>query len=207
MNLPAALRPACLPMMLALAALAGCASPAPTQFYTLLPPASATAPPAQDPAFQIEVLPVSVPAQVDVPQIVVREGSGRLVPVETRRWIAPLEAELHDALASALTQRLGVREVGRVTADERLPLYRVQLGLKRFDSVLGDAATIEASWSLRSARDGRRVASCDSRIREPVGAGYEALAAGHQRAVQKLADEIAHALLALQAGKAVEACS
>lgn len=191
---------------LATLGLAACAS-APTQFYTLLPPApAATIRAAQDPAFQITVGPVAVPAQVDVPTLVLRSGDGALTPVQTRRWIAPLDAEIRGALIAALSQRLGVAEVSNVAADPRLPTYRVQLGVQRFESTLGEAALIEAAWTVRASSDARRSATCSSRIRVPVSAGYEALARGHQQAVEQLAGEISRALLAVQAGRAASAC-
>ncbi|GAC1629127.1 MAG: hypothetical protein NVS9B10_19900 [Nevskia sp.] len=197
---------------LALAGLAaalglGACAGAPTHFYTLLPPSAADTRPAQDPAFQIAVDAVEVPAQVDVPQIVVREGNGRLVPVQTRRWIAPLGSEVRAALVAALTKKLGVADVGGVAADARLPLYRVQLSLRRFDSALGAAAQIEAVWTVHSTRDAKLTATCDSRLAVPVAPGYEALAEGHQRALIQLADAIAQALLALQAGHVTSACA
>lgn len=191
---------------LATLGLAACAS-APTQFYTLLPPAPvASASAAQDPAFQIMVGPVAVPAQVDVPTLVVRGADGALTPVQTRRWIAPLDAEIRGALIAALTQRLGVAEVSAIAADPRLPTYRVQLGVQRFESALGEAALVDAAWTVRASSDTRRSATCSSRIRVPVAAGYEALARGHQQAVEQLAAEIGRALLAVQAGRAASAC-
>jgi uncharacterized lipoprotein YmbA len=139
--------------------------------------------------------------------MVVREDNGRLTPVETRRWIAPLNTEVRAAVIAALTRELGVADVSGVVADEHLPLYRVQLSLRRFDSSLGAAAQIEAVWTVRSTRDAKLAATCDSRIAVPVAAGYEALAEGHQRALVQLADAISQALLALQAGHATSACA
>ena len=188
------------------ALLAAC-SVTPTHFYTLLPLAGSEPRPAQDPAFQIDVLPVDVPAQVDVQTFVVREGNGAVTPVQTRRWIAPLHSEIHDALVAALTQRLAVADVGGITPNPALPLYRVQLSVRRFDSALGASARIEAVWTVSSARDAKASATCESRIGVPVTPGYEALAEGHQRAMAQIADAIAQALLALQSGKAALACA
>lgn len=188
-------------------ALAACAS-APMQFYTLLPPPQpAAATPAQDPAFQIVVEPVAVPAQVDVPTLVVRTADGALTPVQTRRWIAPLDTEIRTALIAALTQRLGVTEISGIAADPRLPTYRVQLGVQRFESVLGEAAQIDAAWTVRASPAAGRSATCSSHLRVPVASGYEALARGHQQAVAQLAAEISRALLAVQAGRAASACA
>lgn len=187
--------------------LAAC-SATPTHYYTLLPPAAAVAEhAAQDPAFQIEVLPVAIPQQVDVPTMVVRAGSGAVTPVETRRWIAPLDSEIRSALIAALTRRLGVADVSGVAPIAALPLYRIRLSVRRFDSALGAAAQIDAVWTVHAAHDPVRTATCESHVRVPVAPGYEALAEGHQRAVIAVADAIAEALLALQSGKSVSACA
>ncbi len=186
---------------LAAACLAGCAS-APISFYTLVPATTAEALPAQDPAFQIEVQTVDVPAQVDVPQMVVRESSGAVTPVATRRWIAPLSSEIRGALVAALTRRLGVPEVSGVAAEGSLPLYRIRLSVRRFDSTLGDAARIEAVWTIAAARDAKRSVTCESRVSVPVAPGYSELAEGHQRVIAQIADGIAQTLPGLNSGRA-----
>jgi len=191
---------------LAALTLAAC-STTPTRFYTLLPPPSpSTASPAQDPAFQIDVQTVAIPAQVDVQMLVVREGNGALTPVETRRWIAPLNAEIRAAIVAELTNKLGVSEISGVAPDEHLPLYRVQVSVRRFDSALGASAQVEAVWTIRASRDAKRSATCSSTVSVPVAPGYEALAEGHQKALIQVADAIAQGLLALQSGKAASAC-
>lgn len=192
----------------AAALLAACSS-TPTRFYTLLPPAPpVTAAANADAAFRIELLPVDVPAQVDVPQFIVRDGAGVLVPVETRRWIAPLPAEIRGALIADLTQRLGVAEVGGVATDASAPRYRIQVSVRRFDSTLGGSAQIDALWSVQAARAGRDEAgaTCESRVGVPVGSGYEALTEGHQKALAQIADAIARAVLAVRSNHAELAC-
>ena len=71
--------------LFAVALLAACAS-APTHYYTLLAPDTATTSPAADPAFQFSVAPIAIPPQVDIPQLLVRQGAGAMQPVESRRW-------------------------------------------------------------------------------------------------------------------------
>ncbi|MGH8506401.1 MAG: PqiC family protein, partial [Stenotrophobium sp.] len=91
-------------LLAATAAMLSACAGAPTQFYTLIPPGPAIQSQATTAAaLQIEVLPVEIPLQVDRPQMVVREGSGRIVPVETRQWIAPLATEIRSALSADLT--------------------------------------------------------------------------------------------------------
>ncbi len=195
---------------LTLTLLAGCQSAAPIRFYTLLPAATSEPVPTQDPAFRIELGAVTIPSQVDTPRIVIRESAGRLTPVEGQRWIAPLADEVRAALSTALSRKLGVPDLG--TAGDGgetggLPLYRVRVTLRRFESELGSRALIDATWTLSSARDPARRASCDSRVESTVTGGYDALAEGHQRALATLAGRIARGLDALHAGPASNVCA
>jgi uncharacterized lipoprotein YmbA len=191
-------------MGLAGAALAAC-SAAPTQFYTLLPPPPA-APAAAAAPYRIDVQGVEVPPQVATQQMVVRTGAGELVPVDTRRWIAPLGDELRDALAAGLSQRLGAHDVHGLAGallpqGQGLPVWRVSLKVQRFESALGASARIDALWSLRRGDDAAAL-TCASSVSESVGPGYEALAEGHQRAVAEIAARIAAAISAAQNGAA-----
>ncbi|CAM5542701.1 PqiC family protein [Rhodanobacter lindaniclasticus] len=94
--------------------LAACAS-APLHYYTLLPgvPASVADPVT---AIPFEVLPVNVPAQVDRPQLVVRQGGQSVALLEGERWIAPLADEVRGALAADLARSLPGRDVGGMAA-------------------------------------------------------------------------------------------
>ena len=179
--------------------LAACGS-APTQFYTLLPPAAA-APAAA--SFQIEVEPVDLPPQVATPDLVVRTGAGEMVPVDTRRWIAPLSDEIRAALSAALTQRLGAHDIyGLPNAAQQsgVATWRISLKVQRFDSALGAYARIDALWTLRRADDNTVAASCASSVSETVQPGYAALVEGHQRALSELAAQIAAGLATAQRG-------
>ncbi|MGS8556499.1 ABC-type transport auxiliary lipoprotein family protein, partial [Salmonella enterica subsp. enterica serovar Soahanina] len=66
---------------------------------------------------------------------------------------------------------------------------RIKLDLRRFDSVPGSYAFIDAAWSVRPLKGGEPVA-CASRISETVGEGYDALVQGHQQAINRLAGQI-----------------
>ncbi|PTU30085.1 PqiC family protein [Stenotrophobium rhamnosiphilum] len=176
--------------LLALSASA-CATPqSVTSYYTLMPDNSAAAT-ATDSSYQIEVMKVDVPMQVDVPQIVVRTGAGELVPVDSRRWIAPLSNELHGALSWNLTRTLGVRDVAGFGRNNSTPIYRVNLRIQRFDSAPGAYARIDALWSVRLSNNDAAPAVCSSSANISVGAGYASLAQGHQKAIAQISEEIA----------------
>ncbi|MDE1962795.1 MAG: membrane integrity-associated transporter subunit PqiC [Xanthomonadaceae bacterium] len=185
----------------AVLALGACAS-APTRYYTLVPPASAA--PVQGgagPAF--ELLPVSIPAQDDQPQLVVREGGQGVALLQGERWIAPLADEIRGALSADLAGALGRPDVSGL-AHAGKPVVRIKVDVRRFDSQPGGYALLEAAWSLRllDGDDATRSLACSSTFRRPVGPGYDALVQGHQQALGQLADQIARAARELAAGPA-----
>lgn len=183
--------------------LAACQSAAPIRYYTLVPPKTAVVAATQDPAWLVVIDPVSIPAQVDTPYMVVREGRNQLVPVEAQRWAAPLADEVRAAIADGLGS---VVAGPGIAADGPLPLYRLRIVLRRFDSVLGRQTLIDAGWTIESSKDATRTATCDSQVAASVGTGFPALADGHQRALADLAARIAIGLDTLHAGKPADVC-
>lgn len=178
--------------------LAACASE-PAHYHTLLAPAAAGDAAGTAARFQFELMPVGIPAQVDQPQLVIRQGAQGVVPLGTERWIAPLADELHGALATGLAQALHAQDATGLPAAGQ-PRLRIKVDLRRFDSVPGGYALIDAAWSLRLLQ-GDATLACTSQIREPVAAGYDALVEGHQRALERLAGQIARAATAVAAGQ------
>jgi len=164
------------------AALVACGSAPPVRYYTLLRPPEAGAPPPQQLA-AVQVLSVQVPAAADYPQLVVRQGAERVELVEAQQWIAPLPQEIRNALVARLSS---------VTPPAGVDGLKLGVDVTRFESVLGSYALLEAQWQLRAGRDEPLV--CASRVSEPVGDGFESLVAGHQRALDRLAADVATAV-------------
>lgn len=182
--------------------LAGCAS-APLHYYTLVAPPDSLVPMAAKPApYPFELLPVSVPAQVDVPQLVVREGGQGMLLLDGQRWIAPLGDEIRGALAADLARALGAPDMSGLPGNGQ-PRLRIKLDVRRFESVPGNHALIDAAWSVRlvGGSGGQDALACSSRISEPVAVGYDALVAGHQQALAALAARIATMARAYEAGQ------
>lgn len=179
--------------------LAGCAS-APMHYYTLTTPGGPAGSNAPAP-YPFELSSVGVPAQVDVPQLVVRTGGQGMQPLDGQRWIAPLGDEIRSALSADLASALGVADMGGLPGNGR-PRLRITLDVRRFESVPGDHALIEAAWSLRlsGGSGGQGALSCTSLVSERVGAGYDALVAGHQQALASLAARIAATARAYESG-------
>lgn len=165
-------------------ALAGCAS-APIAYYTLMPSTTATqAQPPADPV-RIEVLPVALPEMLDRPQMVVRQGEAGVSVLDRVRWASPLSDELRAALSAAWVP----------PADAAgLPLWRVQVEVRRLDAHPGQQVRLEADWTARAVGDTRLRLVCHSRIAQPAPADYPGLAVAHQAAVQQLAQDIDRAV-------------
>lgn len=180
-----------------LVALAGCAS-APVNYYTLIPAGTATRS-AAAPTFSFDLQAVNLPAQVDQPQLVVRQDGAGIALVESERWIAPLADEVRGAVAANLVAQSGEDLSG--LPQNGHALVRIKIDLRRFDSQPGSQALIEAAWSLRRSPGEAPALACSSRLVEPVGAGYDALVQGHQRAIARLTGMIAPAAAALARGE------
>ncbi|MGE7138427.1 PqiC family protein [Luteibacter sp. NPDC031894] len=181
---------------LVVAVLGACAS-APTHFHTLVPPSAPLA--AASAPFVIDVLPVGVPPQVDQPALVLRQGTSGIAVLDGERWASPLGDEIRGALSADLAARLGTHDVHGLPRAKDAKVVRVQLDVRRFDSELGGNATLEASWSVRGVEPA--AANCASRVTEPAGSGYDGLVEAHQRALGKVADQVAAAVRSVAAGQ------
>jgi uncharacterized lipoprotein YmbA len=150
------------------------------------------APAGQGAPFVIEVLPVGVPPQIDQPQMVVRTGESGLAFLENQRWGAPLGDELRSALSAELTRRLGAQDIAGLARPVGIPVLRIKLQVRRFDAWLGQAAQLDADWSMGLADKGeiRRLA-CHGQFDEPALEGFPELVQAQQRAIADLAGRIA----------------
>lgn len=178
---------------LAAAVAVGC-STSPAKFYSLSSTSAADGTPPT--AVAVMVGPVTIPASVDQPEFVVQVAANRVQVDEFNRWVAPLGDAIARAVAGDLVVLLGSPEVASNQLANFVPDYRVTIDVQRFESVPGNAATLEAVWTVRKTvggeiRSGRTVA------REPVqGQSYDALAAAHSQALAQMSTDIAVAIRA-----------
>ena len=179
---------------------AGCSTTAPaTHYHSLVAPPVSTGQAAKAmpaPGVRFEVLQVSVPSQVDVPQMVLRLPDGSLAVLEHERWIAPLSDEIRAVVTLRVEQALLPSSPGAVAVADRV--WRVRLDVQRFDSMLGRAASVQVQWSLHAG--GGTALRCQASYEEPVAAGAAALAAGHRALFERLGDVIGQALKAAASG-------
>ncbi|MBZ5795894.1 PqiC family protein [Burkholderia contaminans] len=178
-------------------ALAACSSP-PARFYTLTS-ADAAAPVRAAPAnppFLIEVPAVDVPEQVAKNQLVVQKNAAQVDVLEQERWASPPADEIRRALSDDLAMRLGTIDVANSAYPPGVPVYRISVNVRRFESWPGNRAAIDAVWSVRAIGT-QSVMTCRTSVAEPVGDGYDALVAGHRRALGELAERIAAGVRAM----------
>jgi uncharacterized protein len=173
----------------------------PSSYYTLVPPAADPAP--VNDGLQLDVLPVDVPPDVDRSEIVVRQDTGHVTPVETRLWIAPLGREIRRAFSDDLTRELGVRDIANLSPAQGVPTYRVKLAVQRFESVLDKHALIEAVSTVREAGGAVPALVCSHRAKADAKRGYEGLAVAHQEALLAIAKQVAADVKSVVAGAPV----
>ena len=183
-----------IPCTLVVLLVTGCSS-TPSHYYTL---SAATAPATASSDLSVVIGPVSVPAEVDRPQLVVSTGPNQVRVDEFNLWAAPLQNNITRVVAQNLVALLGTPHVSlfpqTVSADAD---YRIAIEVQRFDSTPGQSALLDAVWSVRRTKDGRTETGRTT-VRETVQEkDYEALAAAHSRAVARLSQDIADAVQAL----------
>lgn len=202
-------RPAFLASCAVLAAvLAGCGTSPAVHFYTLSSSAAAVsgdaAPAAAAPSSgpsggptigqSVGLGPITLPDVVDRPQFVLRTGPNQVVIADEHRWAEPLKSEIPRVIAENLSQILGVKQVWSYpqTAAETAEV-RVFVNVQRFESTPGDAAMIDASWTVRRG-EGAPITGRSLAKEAANGSGYDSLAAAHSRALATISREIAKAI-------------
>ena len=184
------------PIALAALALAACASSPPSRFYTL---SGAPTPSAPTSSLSIVVGPVTIPAVVDRPEIVVTVADNEVWLDEFNRWASPLAEAIAIAAAEDLGAALSTARATPIVQSAADADYRVSVEVQRFQSAPGSYALLDAVFTVRRTVDGRSTTGRTTARETPADKSYEALAAAHSRAVARLAADIAAATGALAA--------
>jgi uncharacterized lipoprotein YmbA len=124
------------------ALLAACSSSPPAHFYTL----SDTAPQAPPPpgVGWVRIVNVTIPGELDRPELVRRIGPNQLSISGLDRWAAPLDRTIRRALTDDITRRVPAPVPGQQ--------YSVSVDIHDF---YGDGAcnvTLRAAWGLKPSR-------------------------------------------------------
>jgi uncharacterized protein len=173
--------------------LGGCGSTPNSSFYTLSPDATLASTDAPA-SVHVVISPVTVPDLVDRPQIVTRVADNQVAINEFARWAGPLKSDIARVIAADIGELLGSERVSVFDSPGATPAWRVRVDVMRFESVPGDAVTIEALWAVLPPGKSTSVMG-RSLEHEPVeGQGYEALIAAHDRALAAVSRDIASAI-------------
>jgi len=176
-----------------------CASTSPTpQLFTLSPLAK---PASETSILTVTVGPVSLPAAVDRPQLVLSVAPNQVTVDEFNRWASPLKVDIARVVAENLSALLGSPYVSVFPQSvSLLPSYRVAIDVLRFESVPGETAKLNAIWSVRLTADGEIREGGGTTLAEPVRENtYAALIAAHSRMLAVLSGDIAAAVRTLAA--------
>ncbi len=162
-----------LTLVAALLLLAACRSD-PVHYHTLMPAHTGGA--THSKVVDIEIESLSVPAQVDRPQVVIRQGNSGLVLLESEWWGASLGEEFRSALLDQLANLNPQRKLS------------LRIDILRFDSFPGQYGLIDVTWRLRTTNEvnGASV-TCRSILQTPSGGSIEDLALAQQNNVKRLA--------------------
>jgi uncharacterized lipoprotein YmbA len=172
----------------------GCASPR-SYFYTLN---SSAKPVTTGADYSVAVGPVSVPPAVDRPQIVVRLAPNQVGIDEFHRWASPLPDAIARVVAEDLAAMLGTPNVNVFSLPTAAGArYRVLIDVLRFESAPGEAATLDAVWTIRGAKDGTMRSGRTTASESVPDREYATLAAAHSRALGRLSTDLAGAIRAL----------
>lgn len=185
--------------------LGGCSSPR-THFYSLTKSLPQPAQQARQPDFLIAVQPVDIPPAVNRPQLLVRTSPQQVVPMEFRRWAAPLSNEIRNGLAENLEKKLATQDVYAAPKPQNEPIYRIRVHVDRFESIVNHFAFIRAAWSIQPPQKKASPVTCFSRIKVDTKGGYNGLIASHQKALARMAGSIADTLRGMRAEHSQPQC-
>ncbi|MGA7578281.1 MAG: membrane integrity-associated transporter subunit PqiC [Desulfobaccales bacterium] len=188
-----------LPIILAIAVifLSGCRSQSP-RFYTLSPIPEDQEISRKSPAQNavIGIGPLKLADYLDQSMLVTRTSDNQAVKAQFDRWVGPFEDNFVNVLADNIGFLLGTERIYLYPWRTTVPIdYQVVLDIVRCDGRLGDAAWLEARWSIFQGPEKKLIKINRSSIREPVtGTDYAAVVAAQSRALAQLSQEIAEAI-------------
>jgi uncharacterized lipoprotein YmbA len=183
-------------VILAVLAVTACASTPPSRFFTL---SGAPAPASPTSTLSIVVGPVTIPAVVDRPEIVVTLGENEVWLDEFNRWASPLADAIAVAVAENLSAQLATARATSLVQSAVDADFRVAIEVQRFESAPGSYALLDAVFTVRRTADGRTATGRTAAREAPGDKSYDALAAAHSRAMSRLAADIAVAARGLAA--------
>ncbi len=187
MNLTACINTAC-----SLLLLSGCASSTP-HYYTLVSASESTPPILVAAPFVIRLHPVSIPEQLNQPQLVIRRDNGEIVMPDNALWASPLPEEMRSALSEQLERALNTVEITGLTPPQDKPVVGISMAVQRFDAWPERRASMEVTWRLSFAAGTAEelLLTCRAQHQQATRGGIPGLVATQQALMHEIAQDIA----------------
>ncbi len=140
--------------------------------------------------------PLKLADYLDESQIVTRTSDNQLAKAEYDRWAGSLNDNLMNVLADNMGFLLPTDRIYLYPWRTSVPIdYQVMVDVIRCDGRLGEAAWLEARWTVFAGPGKKLLKTKRTSLREPVtDASYTALVAAQSRALAKLSQDIAQAI-------------
>ena len=171
----------------------------PSTFYVL----NATADHGAGPALPVAlgIGPVVLPAYLDRPQIVTRQGSNQLDLSETQRWAEPLQKNVVDVLLLNLARQLGTDRVTAFPFALGLPRdYDITVQFLRFETTASGEVLVQAYVTLLDGKTAAALKASPVSYSRTVAAGdTTAATAAMSDALGELSVDVAATIRALHA--------
>ncbi|MGH0033585.1 MAG: PqiC family protein [Myxococcota bacterium] len=154
-------------------------------------------PPGTDgPRRVLGIGPVDLPAHLDRPGIVTREGENRLRVASLDQWGEPLKRGVKRVLSENLSVlQPGLKTLSFPWKGPVEPEIQLALSVTRLDARRDREVELLVSWVLRSTRDSKELVLETSWIKEPTTSdGVEGVVAALGRALERLSRELDPAL-------------
>jgi uncharacterized protein len=188
----------------------GCSSPKPT-FYSFN---SAPIPQVTSAANSTRIMvgPVTLPAMVDRPQLVLQNANNTVQVYEYHRWANTLKGDVGDVIASNVAQVLAISNVWNFAQSTQTNFdYQIFVDVQNIDTKLGGSVEVDVLWTIKSApitKPSSKISTLStssgalakpimgrSLVQEQVtGSGFEAVVAAQSRAFAKVGKEIARSI-------------
>ena len=181
--------------VLALALLAGCATP-PSHFYVLtpMPEAAGRAAGMSGGRLALGLGPVTFPQFLDRPQIVARDGANRLALDEFHRWGGSLQDDFLRVWGENLGTLLDTSRILVFPAELRTPLdFRILATVLAFEGTPDREAALKVRWVVQDGQGDRVLAVREDRYASPLrqGGGEEALVAAMSECLGAFSRDVA----------------
>jgi uncharacterized protein len=172
-------------------------SPSPT-FYALTPVQDQYISRKSSPVKNavVGIGPLKLADYLDESLIVTRTSDNELAKAQFNRWAGSFKNNFMNVLADDIGFLLSTDRIYLYPWRLSVPIdYQIAVDVVRCDGRLGEAAYLEARWSILKGPEKKLLKTMRSSISAPVtGPGYADLVAAESRAVAQLSQEITQAI-------------